>query len=71
MQNWDSGIDLTVLHCTFFRNFCSFAVASLAVTNVWPLVANIIANAFIHNDAVLTTGDYFYWDPPVRLSPSH
>ena len=41
--------------------------ASLLLTDVWPLVANMVGNRYIHNDAVMTTAEWIMWDPPVRL----
>ena len=55
-----------MLRCTFFRNFCVFANPAFITTNAWPLVANMGANAFIHNDAIAIVGDEFFFDPPVR-----
>ena len=44
MLSKESGIDLSVLRCTFFRNFCPYFNAGSLVTDVWPLVANMVAN---------------------------
>ena len=47
IQNWESGIELTVLGSTFFRNFCSFLDAALSVFDVWPLVATMTDTDFV------------------------
>ena len=65
-QNWESGIDLTMLRCTFFRNFAAFYTAGIFVADPWPFVADMVANAFIHNDALVAVAEHYWWDPPVR-----
>ena len=32
VQNWESGIELTVLRCTFFRNFCAVSALQSLLT---------------------------------------
>ncbi len=44
VQNWESGIAVTVIGCTFYRNFCAFFIAGLLVADAWPLVANMVDN---------------------------
>ena len=66
----ESGIDLTVTRSTFFRNFCAYETAGLLVTDAWPLVANMVANIFMHSDAALAVADTYVWDPPVTLPPT-
>ena len=41
--NVESGIDLTMMRCTFFRDFCAF-FSIMMVKDVWPLVANMADN---------------------------
>ena len=48
--NAESGIDLTLLRCTFYRNFCAFMTAGLVVTDAWPLVAQMADNTYVHNE---------------------
>ena len=50
-QNWKSGIELTVLGCTFFRNFAAVFSAAMQIVDVWPLVAKYDSNNFAHNEA--------------------
>ena len=42
--NAESGIDLTVLRCTFYRNFAGLYAGALIVANAWPFVANTADN---------------------------
>ena len=42
--NAESGIDLTVLRCTFYRNFAAYHTGALGVYGAWPLVANTADN---------------------------
>ena len=70
--NAESGIDLTMLRCTFYRNFCPWITAGLLVTDAWPLVANMVENTFTHNDALVYVHDAFYWAAelgPPSLNP--
>ena len=46
-QNWESGIDLTMLRCTFFRNFYAFIVAGLGVVDAWPFVGMVDETDFV------------------------
>ena len=52
-QNWDSGIDMTMLGCTFFRNFASSFSAAMQLSDLWPEVARLEENSFIHNEAMI------------------
>ena len=51
-QNWESGIDLTVRSCTFFRNWGPFA-AALWLEDVWPVKALYEDVDFVQNHASL------------------
>ena len=51
IQNWESGIDLTVLRCTFFRNLCVFSDAGLSVWDVWPMAATVTDTDFVRTDS--------------------
>ena len=42
--NAESGIELTVLRCTFYRNFAGLYAGALDVVNAWPFVANMADN---------------------------
>ena len=64
-QTWESGIELTILGCTFFRNFASYDAALFGI-DVWPLVAVITDTDFIENDAIFMAHTHFGWLPPVR-----
>ena len=50
-QNWESGIDLTVLRCTFFRNFCGgsgiTSAAALGVFDAWPFAGKVDQTDFV------------------------
>ena len=46
-QNWESGIDLTVLRCTFFRNFCAYFTAGLTMFDAWPFVGKVDETDFV------------------------
>ena len=52
--NVDSGIKLTMLRCTFYRNFCGFMTAGLLVTDAWPFVAQMADNTFVHNVSTIS-----------------
>ena len=47
VQNWDSGIALTVLRSTFFRNFGAFFTAGLTVFDAWPYVGKVDETDFV------------------------
>ena len=42
--NAESGIDLTVLRCTFYRNFVAFYAGALGILDAWPSVVNMVDN---------------------------
>ena len=44
ITNAESGIDLTVLRCTFYRNFAGLYIGALSVGEAWPSVANMADN---------------------------
>ena len=43
----DSGIDLTVLRCVFFRNWCGFIAAGVTVQGAWPFVGKVDETDFV------------------------
>ena len=43
VQNWESGVEFTVLRSTFFRNTCGYRGGALATWDVWPLVHTVEA----------------------------
>ena len=49
VQNWESGIDLTVLRCTFFRGFSWMPgfTAGIAVLDAWPFVGKVDETDFV------------------------
>ena len=47
VQNWESGIDLTVLRCTFFSNFCAYFTGALGVWDAWPFVGKVDKTDFV------------------------
>ena len=47
IQDWEGGIDLTVLGSTFFRNLCGFSDAGLSVWDVWPFAATVTDTDFV------------------------
>ena len=60
VQNWESGIDLTVQGCTFFHNFATFC-CSLYILDAWPLVSVIESTDFVHNEAMAIPSDSIHW----------
>ena len=78
-QIFESGIALTVVGCTFFRNFAGFMAGALGVYDAWPHVTVVEGNTdFIHNQAFLHFHDqYISWAHPGpelrngRMSVSH
>eukprot|EP01045_Picozoa_sp_COSAG04_P012063 COSAG04_NODE_797_length_10240_cov_3.294547_5_plen_357_part_00 len=60
VQNWESGIALTVIGCTLFRNFAGFGNA-LSVMDTWPFVGIIESADFIHNEGLLAPNDGIGW----------
>ena len=47
VQNWESGIDLTVLRCTFFRGFSGFMTGGIMVMDAWPFVGKVDETDFV------------------------
>ena len=47
VQNSESGIDLTILRSTFFRNFSPNTDAGLTVVDVWPMTATVTDSDFV------------------------
>ena len=45
-QNWDSGIEVMMRACTFFRNFAIHS-AALNVIDVWPITARFESTDFV------------------------
>ena len=45
----ESGIAITMLACTFYRNFASYGLGAFYVFDVWPLVGVVDGTDFIHN----------------------
>ena len=35
-QTWESGIELTISGCTFFRNYATYAYGAMSVMDIWP-----------------------------------
>eukprot|EP01045_Picozoa_sp_COSAG04_P016302 COSAG04_NODE_1348_length_7133_cov_93.966022_4_plen_117_part_00 len=66
----ESGIALTVLRSTFFRNFAAWIGAGLMVQDAWPFVGVVSDIDFTHNDATLWVQDGYYWTVPVRTLSS-
>eukprot|EP01045_Picozoa_sp_COSAG04_P003494 COSAG04_NODE_143_length_23569_cov_6.195356_2_plen_749_part_00 len=64
VQNWESGIDLTMQQCTFYRSFSGYRAGALALWDVWPLVADISEIEFVHNEALVIPHDKFFWNVP-------
>ena len=64
VQNWESGIAVTVIGCTFYRNFGGFGM-TLSASDVWPLVWVMDRTDFIQNEALLVNADNLYWSAPV------
>ena len=64
VQNWESGIEVTVIGCTVFRNFAGFSGTLLAM-DAWPLVWAVDSTDFVHNEALITPADHVYWTVPV------
>ena len=48
VQNWESGVELHVKQCTFYRGFAQVR-DSIGVWNAWPFVGIIEDNDFIEN----------------------
>ena len=65
VQNWESGIAVTVIGCTLFRNFAGWG-GTLIVINVWPLISTVVRTDFIHNEALVVNNEWVYWTAPVR-----
>ena len=63
MQNWESGIEATVIGSTFYRNLGTWAGA-LAVVDAWPLVWTVDRTDFIQNEALVTQHELVYWSAP-------
>eukprot|EP01045_Picozoa_sp_COSAG04_P002615 COSAG04_NODE_97_length_26459_cov_6.507246_3_plen_626_part_00 len=63
VQEWESGIALTILACTFFRNFASSYSGGLAVFDVWPLRAVTESSDFLHNEARFMSQENYYNQP--------
>ena len=61
----ESGIEVTVTGCTFYRNFGGFGQGALLAADVWPLVWAVDRTDFIHNEALLVQHDWVYWTAPV------
>ena len=47
VPNWESGIDLTVLRSTFFRNFATFTSGGLTLFDAWPFVGKVDETDFV------------------------
>eukprot|EP01045_Picozoa_sp_COSAG04_P005864 COSAG04_NODE_279_length_18210_cov_5.657225_1_plen_1569_part_10 len=61
VQNWDSGIEVTMRRCTYFRNHSPSFAGGLAVINVWPLTLLSEDVDFIQNEALVYQQDYYKW----------
>ena len=70
----ESGIEVTVVACTFFRNFAA-SFQTISALDVWPLVWTVDRSDFIHNEALAANSEIVYWTAPVTAEqavlPAH
>ena len=69
-QNWESGIELTISSCTFFRNFASVGMGAMSIYDAWPLVLVDTGSDYIHSESFVCYHYYVTWLTPVRQSPA-
>ena len=62
----ESGIAVTAIGCTFFRNFAAFGGGALCAIDVWPLVWAVDDTGFIQNEALVVNHEWIVWSAPVR-----
>ena len=62
----ESGVAVTMIGCTFFRNFASYAMAAFQVFDLWPHVVVVESTDLIHNDALVVQDEIFRWTAIVR-----
>ena len=66
VQNWESGVELTVQGSLFYRNFAAGLIGALALCNAWPFRGSFDNTDFVHNEAFFTPQDSYHWNPGVR-----
>ena len=69
VQNWESGMDVVMVRCNFFRNFCPYYGGALVIYNAWPHTFSADAVDFVQNDGLIALHDMWEYTPLVTRAP--
>ena len=57
----ESGLEVTITDCTFFRNYAGTSCGAYILLDVWPLVGTVDRTDYLQNEAPATQHDGAEW----------